>query len=168
MLPLSLLGSMVLEIEIGGYDDCFTTGTNITNLWAIQRPVIFADVITVDPSLTNSFASHLLSGKELPITFDGFFSSITSVATVDSSSGASSAVTIPIYRGFSRIKAIHVSFLPTACLSIRGSRALSWATRFRLRRTTSSEPTSNTERRAILFTRSSLFRSASTATGRRR
>ena len=40
MLPLSPLGSCVLEIELGGYDDCFTTGTNITNLWEIQRPVI--------------------------------------------------------------------------------------------------------------------------------
>ena len=67
MLPPSLLGSWVLEIELGGYDDCFTTGSNITNQWEIQRPVIFADVITVDPSLTNSFAQHLLGGKELPV-----------------------------------------------------------------------------------------------------
>ena len=73
MLPLSLLGSCVLELELGGYDDCFTTGTNITNTWEIVRPVVFADVISVDPSLTNSFAHHLLNGKQLPITFDGFF-----------------------------------------------------------------------------------------------
>ena len=57
MLPLSLLGSCVLELELGGYDDCFTAGSNITNMWEIVRPVIFADVITVDPSLTNSFSS---------------------------------------------------------------------------------------------------------------
>ena len=111
MLPLSLLGSCVLELELGGYDDCFRTGTNITNLWEIVRPVVFADVITVDPSLTNSFAQHLLNGKELPITFDGFFSSITSITAATSSSGTSSAVTVPIYRGFSRLKAIYVSFL---------------------------------------------------------
>ena len=61
MLPLSLLGSCVLELELGGYDDCFKTATNITNLWEIVRPMVLADLITVDPSLTNSFAQHLLS-----------------------------------------------------------------------------------------------------------
>ena len=58
----------------------------------------------MDPQLSNSFAQHLLSGKELPITYDNIFSFVTSVAPSD-------VVSIPVYRGFSRAKAIYVTFV---------------------------------------------------------
>jgi hypothetical protein len=104
MIPLSLLGSLIVEFELDDYDHCFTTGSGILNNWEIQRPVILCDVIQVDPSLSNSFAQHLLSGKELPISYQNFFSFVT---TVD----PSSYVTVPIYRGFSRLAAIYISFV---------------------------------------------------------
>ena len=101
MLPLSLLGSLVLELELDDADMCFSgSGTN----WSLVRPMILCDVVQVDPQLSNSFAQHLLSGKELPISYDNLFSFVTTVAPSD-------VVSIPIYRGFSRAKAVYVTFV---------------------------------------------------------
>ena len=61
-------------------------------------------MVQVDPQLSNSFAQHLLSGKELPISYDNIFSFVT---TVD----PSNYVSVPVYRGFSRAKAIYISFV---------------------------------------------------------
>ena len=105
MITLSLLGSLILELELDDPDHCFTTGT-WSNVWELQRPVILCDFIPVDPSLSNSFAQHLLAGKELPISYDNFFSFDT---TID----PANYVTVPIYRGFSRSKTVYISFAQT-------------------------------------------------------
>ena len=63
LIPLSLCGGLVLELELGGLDDAFfqETGTN----WEIQQPEILVDVCGIDPSVSSSYASHLLSGKNV-------------------------------------------------------------------------------------------------------
>jgi len=101
MLPLSLLGSLVIELELDDADMCFSTSGNN---WSLVRPMILCDVVQVDPQLSNSFAQHLLSGKELPISYENMFSFVTTVAPSD-------VVSIPIYRGFSRAKAVYVTFV---------------------------------------------------------
>ena len=55
------------------------------NKWEINSPEILCDVLSIDPSLASSYASHLLGGKTLPISYTNFFSfqtSITSAAAV--------------------------------------------------------------------------------------
>ena len=55
MLPLSLLGSLMIELELDDADMCFaSSGTN----WSLVRHVIFCDTVQVDPQLSNSFAQH--------------------------------------------------------------------------------------------------------------
>ena len=54
--------------------------------------------------MSNSFAQHLLSGKELPISYDNIFSFVT---TID----PSNVVSVPVYRGFSRAKSIYITFV---------------------------------------------------------
>ena len=46
MLPLSLLGSLVLEREPDDADMCFASSPNN---WELVRPIILCDVIQVDP-----------------------------------------------------------------------------------------------------------------------
>ncbi len=59
MIPLSMV-PVILELELGDLDDCFLGGDN---QWEISRPRLVADVLQIDQSLQNSFASHVLSGK---------------------------------------------------------------------------------------------------------
>ena len=115
LIPISLCGGLVLELELGGLDDAFSyaTGTN----WEIQQPEILVDVCGIDPSVSSSYASHLLSGKTLPITYGNIF-------TMQTSLSSTTAVSIPISRGFSRLNSVYITFLttrevpgatPTAC-----------------------------------------------------
>ena len=102
MLPLSLLGGLTLELEIGSINDAFDPGTG-TNNWEILQPEILCDCIGLDPSLSSSFASHLLAGKTLPISYSNIFTMQTSLSTT-------TAVSIPISRGFSRLNQVYVTF----------------------------------------------------------
>ena len=103
MLPLSLLGGITIELELGDIGDCFYADTTHAQLWEISQPEILIDTLSVDPSLSNSYASALLSGKSLPISYHNFFSFETSVAS-------STAASIPIQRGFSRLSAVYITF----------------------------------------------------------
>jgi hypothetical protein len=104
-VPLSLVGSVVLELELGDSDDCFDTTAAKGFSWSLERMMLYCDVIQVDPSVNNSFSQHLLSGKSLPIPFTGIFSFQTSLAN------ANAFATIPIQRGFSRLIAIYFTFV---------------------------------------------------------
>ena len=70
-LPLSLSGPVTLELELGDFQDCFIVqGNGVAPVtWSILQPEILCDTLSVDPSLSNSYASSLLSGKSLPILF---------------------------------------------------------------------------------------------------
>ena len=103
MLPLSLLGGLTLELEIGGLNNAFDIPGTSTNSWEILQPEILCDCIGLDPSLSSSFASHLLAGKTLPISYSNIFTMQTSLSTT-------TAVSIPISRGFSRLNQVYVTF----------------------------------------------------------
>ena len=61
MIPLSMV-PVILELELGDMDDCFLGGAG-DNAWEISRPRLIADVMQIDNSLQNSYASYLLAGK---------------------------------------------------------------------------------------------------------
>ena len=100
-LPLSLSGPVTLELELGDFQDCFITQSGVAPVtWSILQPEILCDTLSVDPSLSNSYASSLLSGKSLPISYHNFFSFQSTIANHD-------AVSIPCQRGFSRLVCLY-------------------------------------------------------------
>ena len=101
LLPLGLMGAITVELELGDFQDCFNVDETVT--WQMIQPEILCDTITVDPSLSNSYASSLLSGKSLPISYHNLFSFQATIANVN-------AVSIPIQRGFSRLTTLYFSF----------------------------------------------------------
>ncbi len=100
MIPLSMV-PVILELELGELNDCFL-GTEAQ--WEISRPRLVGDVLQVDQSLVNSYASHLISGRSLPIAMSGLYSVKSSVPT------GSSIYSFPIARGFTRLNTVYVSF----------------------------------------------------------
>jgi len=113
-IPLSLTGALTLELELGDSDDCFDTTNTKGFIWSLERMMLYADVLQVDPSVNNSFSQHLLSGKSLPIPFTGIFSFQTSLASTNA------YATVPIQRGFSRLVAIYFNFV------VNGFSPVSW------------------------------------------
>jgi hypothetical protein len=100
MIPLSMV-PVIIELEIGEVDDAFAGNGNN---WEITRPRLLASVCTLETSLMNSYAQHLLSGKSLPLTMTGMYSVKTSVPA------GASLFSFPIARGFTRLSAIYVTF----------------------------------------------------------
>ena len=100
MIPLSMV-PVILELELGELNDCFL-GTEAQ--WEISRPRLVGDVLQIDQALANSFASHLLSSKSLPIAMTGMYSVKSSVPA------GSSIYSFPIARGFTRLSTVYVSF----------------------------------------------------------
>ena len=52
---------------------------NTSNNWYIDDVKIFADTVVLDSSLQNSYTSHLLEGKSLPINYTTFVSQSTTM-----------------------------------------------------------------------------------------
>ena len=100
LLPLALL-PLTIEMEL---DDVNAAFQGNANDWTVTRPRIVADVLELDQTLQNSYASHILSGKSLPYYLHGMYSVTASVPT------GSSLYTLPIARGFTRLSAIYVTF----------------------------------------------------------
>ena len=105
MLPLSLMaGGITVELELGDFYDCFIQHADVQNqTWAIIRPELLVDTVSVDPSLSNSYATALLGGKSLPISMHNIFSFQSTIANAN-------AVSIQIARGFSRLTCVYFSF----------------------------------------------------------
>ncbi len=99
MLPLSYL-PLTLELELGEYDDAFD---GISNKWHISSPRICCDVLQLDGALANSYASHLLASKTLPIMFQGMHSIKSAIPA------GSTEFSLAVARGFSRLRGIMVS-----------------------------------------------------------
>ena len=101
-IPLSMI-PVVLELELDDADTAFAgTGNN----WVITRPVLLADVCSMDQALQNSFSKHLLDGKSLPYSFHGLYSLKASIAD-------STQFSLPICRGFTRLSTVYFSFIKT-------------------------------------------------------
>ena len=77
------------------------TADNTSSEWQIEDANLTCDLCTLDNSLDNSYAEHLLSGKSLPINFQAFITSSRSVVGTD--------FTVNVSRAVSRLKSIFLS-----------------------------------------------------------
>ena len=96
MLPVILE-----QLELGELDDCFDGSGN---QWEISRPRLVADVLQIDQSLMNSYSSHVLQGRSLPLFLTGLYSLKSAVPT------GSSLYSFPVARGFTRLSTVYLSF----------------------------------------------------------
>jgi hypothetical protein len=111
-LPLRYMsGGLSFEFElcnsptdpiVPANDNATFTAANTSNDWEIENPMIKCDVLTLDNSLENSYAEHILSGKSLPINFNTF---ITSTQVVQGQTFA-----VNVSRSVSRLKGIFITF----------------------------------------------------------
>ena len=101
-MPLSLVsGGVVLECELSSDSgQAFDVSTNAAN-WDITDVSMLANLHTVDSSLANSYAKHILSGNS--INYHTKSMVVTKHLLTDSS------FTIPIVRGYSRLCQVYVT-----------------------------------------------------------
>ena len=92
-IPLNMV-PVVIELELAGADDAFA-GTG--NSWYITQPRLVGDVLTLDNALQNSYASHILQGKQLPYMMHGLYSVRATIPP------GSTLYSLPIARGFTRL-----------------------------------------------------------------
>ena len=89
---------------MGNSGDCLDTGAtfSVTNSksWKITEPQIKCDIVMLDSELQNSYASHLLSGKALPIHFSTYATNVHTATGKDSS--------LSMARSFTRLKSVFV------------------------------------------------------------
>jgi len=79
---------------------------NTSLKWQIQNVQAKCDVVSLDNSLDNSYAEHLLSGKALPINYNTFISQIQSVM---SGTNGQQKVRLNITRALSRLKSAFIT-----------------------------------------------------------
>jgi hypothetical protein len=99
-IPLNMV-PVVIELEIAGADEAFR-GTG--NEWYITQPRLVADVLTLDNALQNSYASHILQGKQLPFMMHGLYSVRATIPP------GSSMYSLAIARSFTRLSTCYFSF----------------------------------------------------------
>jgi hypothetical protein len=99
-IPLNMV-PVVIELELGGADDAFR-GTG--NDWYITQPRLVGDVLTLDNALQNSYASHVLQGRQLPFMMHGLYSVRATIPT------GSTMYSLPIARAFTRLSTVYFSF----------------------------------------------------------
>ena len=100
-MPLSLVsGGIVIECELSADVDQAFDNTNTPN-WEIKDVSMLCSMHTVDSSLANSYAKHVLSGNSIN------FHTKSMVTTKHLITG--STFTIPIVRGFSRLCQVYMT-----------------------------------------------------------
>ena len=78
------------------------TSTNTSTAWQIQDVRIVCDVVTLDSALQNSYAEHVLSGKNLPINYSTYISQFQTLTSSD--------FAVNVSRAVSRLKSVFVTF----------------------------------------------------------
>jgi hypothetical protein len=99
-IPLNMV-PIVLELELDEANAAFI-GTG--NSWYITQPRLIADVMTLDNALQNSYASHILQGKQLPFMMHGLYSLRATIPA------GSTMYSLPIARGFTRLSTCYFTF----------------------------------------------------------
>jgi hypothetical protein len=99
-IPLNMV-PVVIELELADADQAFN-GTG--NSWYITQPRLIGDVLTLDNALQNSYASHILQGKQLPFMMHGLYSVRATIPP------GSTLYSLPIARGFTRLSTCYFSF----------------------------------------------------------
>ena len=105
MIPLKM-APIVIELElVGNPGDCLdtgnTSGVQNSTSWKITEPQIKCDIITLDSELQNSYASHMLGGKSLPIHFSSYATNVQTATGNDNS--------LSIARSVTRLKSVFVT-----------------------------------------------------------
>ena len=94
-----------IQIEFGlvnsFMDAIIKRGDNKPDLWNISDIQAKCDLLALDNSLDNGYASHLLSGKSLPINFATW-------SHTNQSAGNDKNFSANIHRALSRLKSIFV------------------------------------------------------------
>ena len=75
-------------------------------LWQIQSVMVKCNACTLDNALDNSYAEHLLSGKNLPVDYNTYISQMQFIL---SGSSGQKAPKINITRALSRLKSVFVT-----------------------------------------------------------
>jgi hypothetical protein len=94
----------------------FFTSANTSLSWSIANVQVKVDVCTLDNSLDNSYAEHLLSGKALPINFSTYVSQTQSL--LSSSDLGQQKIRLNVTRALSRLKSVFVTLEKTPDLTI--------------------------------------------------
>jgi len=109
-LPLPYL-PITIELELADFADPFApnyqapgaaNAVQMSQLWSISDARVYCDMCQLDASLQSSYASHLASGKSLPLAFSSF------VTQTQRSEGA--AQTLVLARSFTRLKGIFATW----------------------------------------------------------
>jgi hypothetical protein len=99
-IPLNVV-PLVLELELADADQAFR---GLGNSWYITQPRLIGDVLTLDNALQNSYASHILQGKQLPFNMHGLYSLRATIPP------GSTLYSLPIARGFTRLSTVYFTF----------------------------------------------------------
>jgi hypothetical protein len=99
-IPLNMV-PLVLDLELGDADQAFK---GMGNSWYITQPRLIGDVLTLDNSLQNSYASHILQGRQLPFMMHGLYSLRATIPA------GSTMYSLAIARGFTRLSTVYFSF----------------------------------------------------------
>ena len=96
---------LVFELELAGSPgDCLNTGSfngaAYSQSWKITEPQLKCVIAELDSELQNSYATHLLSGKRLPIHFSSYATHVQSATGKDNS--------LHVDRAFTRLKSVFV------------------------------------------------------------
>jgi hypothetical protein len=92
---------LVIELELADANQAFH---DENNSWYITRPRLIGDVLALDNALQNSYASHILHGKQLPFMMHGLYSLRATIPP------GSTLYSLPIARGFTRLSTVYFSF----------------------------------------------------------
>jgi hypothetical protein len=103
-IPLNMV-PVVLELEL---DEANAAFIGAGNSWYITQPRLIADVITLDNQLQNSYASHVLQGKQLPFMMHGLYSVRATIPP------GSTLYSLPIARGFTRLSTCYFTFFDSS------------------------------------------------------
>ena len=76
---------------------------NVSSTWQIENVTVKADVVTLDNSLDNEYAQHLLEGKSLPISYSSYVSQSLSLQT------SGGIWTANVTRSFTRLKSLFLT-----------------------------------------------------------
>ncbi|MGV2342022.1 MAG UNVERIFIED_CONTAM: hypothetical protein LVR18_51355 [Planctomycetaceae bacterium] len=108
-IPLSWCPIMMEFEVVNGTTDAIVsvggstfTSTNTSTSWQIQDVRVVCDLVTLDSALQNSYAEHVLSGKNLPINYSTYVSQFQTITSSDFAINVSRAVT--------RLKSVFINF----------------------------------------------------------
>ena len=94
---------LVIELElVNNASDALLSALSYSQQWNITDTQCKCDLLTLDNSLDNEYASHLLSGKSLPINFATW-------SHTNQSTGNDKNFSANIHRALSRLKSIFIT-----------------------------------------------------------